>query len=197
MSATFIVKGRFAYGWLRSEQGVHRLVRMSPFDAAARRQTSFASMDVTPLYEDTSVTWCSRRRTCGSTPTAAPAPVASTSTSPTRRCASPTCPPASCRAARTSAASCRTRRGHAGARLEAGEKQRADRLAELTAISGTTSSAAMGNQIRSYVQAPYQLVKDLRTGHETGNVEAVIENGDLDGFMEAFLRDERAAAASR
>jgi peptide chain release factor 2 len=72
------------------------------------------------------------------------------------------------------------------------EKQRADRMAELTAISGSTSSAAMGNQIRSYVQAPYQLVKDLRTGHETGNVEAVLA-GDLDGFMEAFLRDERAA----
>jgi peptide chain release factor 2 len=72
------------------------------------------------------------------------------------------------------------------------ELQREERRAELEAISGSGGQAAMGSQIRSYVQAPYQLVKDLRTDHETGNVDAVLD-GDLDPFMEAYLRRERGA----
>ena len=73
------------------------------------------------------------------------------------------------------------------------ERQRAERRAELTAISGPQTDVAWGNQIRSYVLAPYQLVKDLRTGDETGNVEAVLD-GDLDEFIVAYLRWRRATA---
>jgi peptide chain release factor 2 len=76
-------------------------------------------------------------------------------------------------------------------RAKLAERQREERRAELEGISGRAEKASMGNQIRSYVQAPYQQIKDLRTGHETGNVEAVLD-GDLDGFIEAFLRWERA-----
>ena len=198
MSATFIVKGRFAYGWLRSEQGVHRLVRMSPFDAAARRQTSFASMDVTPLYEDTSsdvVLEEKDLRIDTYRSSGAGGQHVNVTDSAVRITHLPTGIVSSCQNERSQLQN--KARAMQVLVSKLAEKQRADRLAELTAISGTSSSAAMGNQIRSYVQAPYQLVKDLRTGHETGNVEAVIENGDLDGFMEAFLRDERAAAASR
>ena len=73
------------------------------------------------------------------------------------------------------------------------ERQREEHRASLQEISGSGGKAEMGSQIRSYVMAPYQLVKDLRTNHETGNVDSVIEQGDLDDFMEAFLRDERAS----
>ena len=78
LSATFIVKGRFAYGWLSAERGVHRLVRISPFDSQARRQTSFASLEVTPLLKTTPVKWRSTRKTCASTRTGPRAPEAST-----------------------------------------------------------------------------------------------------------------------
>ncbi|MEX2658332.1 MAG: peptide chain release factor 2 [Acidimicrobiales bacterium] len=193
MSATFIVKGRYAYGWLRSEQGVHRLVRMSPFDAAARRQTSFASLDVTPLYEDTSsdVTVEEKDlRVDTYRSSGAGGQHVNVTDSAVRITHLPTGIVSSCQNERSQLQN--KARAMQVLISKLADKQRADRTAELTAISGTTSSAAMGNQIRSYVQAPYQLVKDLRTGHETGNVEAVL-GGDLDGFMEAYLRDERAA----
>ncbi len=98
-SATFMVRGDYAYGYLKSEHGVHRLVRISPFDAAKRRHTSFASVYVFPDIDE---------EICASTRTAPPAPVGSTSTSPTRRCASPICRAASWSPARTSGASTRT-----------------------------------------------------------------------------------------
>ncbi len=193
MSATFIVKGRYAYGWLRSEQGVHRLVRMSPFDAAARRQTSFASIDVTPLYEDTSsdvVLEEKDLRVDTYRSSGAGGQHVNVTDSAVRITHLPTGIVSSCQNERSQLQN--KARAMQVLVSKLAEKQRADRMAELTAISGTTSAAAMGNQIRSYVQAPYQLVKDLRTNHETGNVEAVL-GGDLDAFMEAFLRDERAA----
>ena len=195
ISATFIVKGRYAYGWLRSEQGVHRLVRMSPFDAAARRQTSFASLDVTPLYDDTSgdVTIEEKDiRVDTYRSSGAGGQHVNVTDSAVRITHLPTGIVSSCQNERSQLQN--KARAMQVLVSKLAEKQRADRMAELTAISGTTSSAAMGNQIRSYVQAPYQLVKDLRTGHETGNVDAVLA-GDLDAFMEAFLRDERAGTA--
>ena len=198
MSATFIVKGRYAYGWLRSEQGVHRLVRMSPFDAAARRQTSFASLDVTPLYEDTSsdvVLEEKDLRIDTYRSSGAGGQHVNVTDSAVRITHLPTGVVSSCQNERSQLQN--KARALQVLVSKLAEKQRADRLLELTAISGASSQAAMGNQIRSYVQAPYQLVKDLRTAHETGNVEAVIEGGDLDGFMEAYLRDERAAATPR
>ena len=110
-SATFIVRGRYAYGLLSAEQGVHRLVRISPFDAKARRQTASRRSRSCRCCEDDVDESRSTRRTCASTRTARRAPAASTSTSPTRPCASPTCPPASWCRVRTSAASTRTRPG--------------------------------------------------------------------------------------
>ena len=108
-SATFLVKGENAYGLYASEKGVHRLVRLSPFDAAHRRQTSFAGVEVSPVVDDDRATSRSTTTTSRSTPTAPAAPGASTSTRPTRPCGSPIGPPGSSSSARTSARSPRIR----------------------------------------------------------------------------------------
>ncbi|HWH34684.1 MAG TPA: peptide chain release factor 2 [Acidimicrobiales bacterium] len=194
LSATLIIKGRYAYGFLRSEQGVHRLVRMSPFDAASRRQTSFASVDVTPFLEDTSSEVnidekdlrIDTYRSSG-----AGGQHVNVTDSAVRITHLPTGIITSCQNQRSQHQNKARALQILGAKLA--EHQRAEHLAELEAISGSSSQAAMGNQIRSYVLHPYQLVKDLRSGHETGNVAAVL-GGDLGPFMEAFLRWERGQA---
>ena len=93
-SVTFTVSGPYAYGYLKSEHGIHRLVRISPFDASGRRHTSFAAVQVLPEVDDR-IQSTSRRRTCASTPSGPAAPAASTSTRPAPRCASRTSPPTS------------------------------------------------------------------------------------------------------
>ncbi|MBW3611500.1 MAG: peptide chain release factor 2 [Actinobacteria bacterium] len=194
LSATFIVKGRYAYGSLRGEQGVHRLVRMSPFDAASRRQTSFASVDVTPFLEDTSSVVdidekdlrIDTYRSSG-----AGGQHVNVTDSAVRITHLPTGIITSCQNQRSQHQNKARAMQILGAKLA--EHQRAEHQQELEAISGSSSQAAMGNQIRSYVLHPYQLVKDLRTGEETGNVAAVLD-GHLDGFMEAYLRWERGRA---
>jgi peptide chain release factor 2 len=193
LSATLIVKGRYAYGHLRAEQGVHRLVRISPFDAAARRQTSFASLDVTPLLEDTSgevVLDDKDLRIDTYRSSGAGGQHVNVTDSAVRITHLPTGIVSSCQNERSQTQNKARAMQVLVAKLV--ERQREERLVELEKISGTSSQAAMGNQIRSYVQAPYQLVKDLRTGHETGSVDAVLA-GDLDPFMEAFLRWERSS----
>jgi peptide chain release factor 2 len=193
-SATFIIKGRYAYGLMRSEQGVHRLVRMSPFDAASRRQTSFASLDVTPFTDDASGEVdidekdlrIDTYRSSG-----AGGQHVNVTDSAVRITHLPTGVVVSCQNERSQTQNKARAMQVLVAKLI--ERQREDRRAELEGISGTAGPAAMGNQIRSYVQHPYQLVKDLRTEHATGNVQAVLE-GDLDPFMEAFLRWERGSA---
>jgi peptide chain release factor 2 len=192
LSATFIVKGRFAYGWLSSERGVHRLVRMSPFDSQARRQTSFASIDVTPLLADNSAEVeidekdlrIDTYRSSG-----AGGQHVNKTDSAIRITHLPSGIVVSCQNERSQ----HQNRARAMQILEAklAEKARVERRAQMDALSGERSDNAWGSQIRSYVQAPYQLVKDHRTDHETGNVEAVLD-GDLDGFMEAELRRQRA-----
>jgi peptide chain release factor 2 len=191
-SATFIVKGRYAYGWLRSEQGVHRLVRMSPFDSAHRRQTSFASIDVTPLVEDPGDVVIDDKdlRIDTYRSSGAGGQHVNVTDSAVRITHLPTGVVVSCQNERSQTQNKNRAMQVLVAKLA--ERQRAEHKAELESISGTSQQAAMGNQIRSYVMAPYQLVKDLRTEHETGNVDAVIANGELDDFMEAFLRWERA-----
>ena len=109
-SATFIARGENAYGLFAAERGVHRLVRISPFDSSARRHTSFAQVDVGPLVDEGVEVEIDDDRPARSTPTAPRAPAASTSTRPTRRCGSPTSRPASSSSARTSARRPRTRR---------------------------------------------------------------------------------------
>ncbi len=191
LSSTFIVKGRFAYGWLSAERGVHRLVRMSPFDSQARRQTSFASLDVTPLLDDNAAEVeidekdlrVDTYRSSG-----AGGQHVNKTDSAIRITHLPTNIVVSCQNERSQ----HQNRARAMQILEAklAERARAERQAEMNALSGDRGDNAWGSQIRSYVQAPYQLVKDHRTEFETGNVDAVLD-GDLDGFMEAELRRQR------
>ena len=194
LSATFIVKGRFAYGWLSVERGVHRLVRISPFDSQARRQTSFASLEVTPLLEDSAgeveIDEKDLRVDTYRSSGAGGQHVNKTD-SAIRLTHLPSGIVVSCQNERSQ----HQNRARAMQILEAklAERARAQRRAEMDAVSGQRSDNAWGSQIRSYVQAPYQLVKDHRSDFETGNVEAVLD-GDLDGFMEAELRRQRSAS---
>jgi peptide chain release factor 2 len=192
LSATFIVKGRYAYGWLRSEQGTHRLVRMSPFDSAHRRQTSFASLDVTPMVDDPGDVQIDEKdlRVDTYRSSGAGGQHVNVTDSAVRITHLPTGVVVSCQNERSQTQNKSRAMQVLVAKLA--ERQREEHRASLQEISGSGGKAEMGSQIRSYVTAPYQLVKDLRTNHETGNVDQVIENGDLDGFMEAFLRHERA-----
>jgi peptide chain release factor 2 len=191
LSATFIVKGRFAYGWLGAERGVHRLVRISPFDSQARRQTSFASLDVTPLLSDDAgeveIDEKDLRVDTYRSSGAGGQHVNKTD-SAIRITHIPTNIVVSCQNERSQ----HQNRARAMQILEAklAERARAERQAQMDALSGNRGKNEWGSQIRSYVQAPYQLVKDHRTDYETGNVEAVLD-GDLDEFMEAELRRQR------
>ena len=194
LSTTFIVKGRYAYGWLSTERGVHRLVRMSPFDSQARRQTSFASIDVTPLLDegsgeveiDEKDLRIDTFRSSG-----AGGQHVNTTDSAIRITHLPSGIVVSCQNERSQ----HQNRARAMQILVAklAERARTERQAQMDALSGKRSDNAWGSQIRSYVQAPYQLVKDHRTDYETGNVDAVLE-GDLDGFMESELRRQRASS---
>jgi len=192
LSATFIVKGRFAYGWLSAERGVHRLVRISPFDSQARRQTSFASLDVTPLLaDDSSEVEIDEKELRVDTyrSSGAGGQHVNKTDSAIRLTHLPTGIVVSCQNERSQ----HQNRARAMQILEAklAERARAQRQATMDALSGDRGDNAWGSQIRSYVQAPYQLVKDHRTDFETGNVDAVLD-GDIDGFMEAELRRQRA-----
>jgi peptide chain release factor 2 len=193
LSSTFIVTGRFAYGWLSAERGVHRLVRISPFDSQARRQTSFASLDVTPLLDDSAgeveIDEKDLRVDTFRSSGAGGQHINKTD-SAIRITHLPTGIVVTCQNERSQ----HQNRDRAMQILEAklSERARAQRQAEMDALSGNRSDNAWGSQIRSYVQAPYQLVKDHRSDYETGNVDAVLD-GDLDGFMEAELRRQRSA----
>ena len=191
LSATFIVKGPYAYGWLASERGVHRLVRISPFDSQARRQTSFASIEVTPLLADDAheVDIDERELRIDTYPSpGAGGQHFNKTDSAIRITHLPTGIVVSCQNERSQ----HQNRARAMQILTAklAERARAERRAEMDALTGERSDNAWGSQIRSYVQAPYQLVKDHRTDVETGNVDAVLD-GDLDVFMEAELRRQR------
>jgi len=188
LSATFIVKGRYAFGLLAAERGVHRLVRISPFDAQHRRQTSFASLDVVPFLEDVSdeveIDEKDLRIDTYRSSGAGGQHVNKTD-SAVRLTHLPTGIVVSCQNQRSQHQNKAKAMQVLGAKLA--ERQRAEHQATLDQLSGDRTDNAWGNQIRSYVLAPYQLVKDLRTNEETGNVEAVLD-GDLDGFVEAELR---------
>jgi peptide chain release factor 2 len=191
LSATFIVRGRYAYGLLAAERGVHRLVRMSPFDSQHRRQTSFASLDVAPFLEDLSGEVeidekdlrIDTYRSSG-----AGGQHVNVTDSAVRITHLPTGIVTSCQNERSQHQNKAKALQILAAKLA--ERQREERRKELETLSGPLSDVAWGSQIRSYVLAPYQLVKDLRSGWETGNVEAVLD-GDLDDVMIAFLRFRR------
>jgi peptide chain release factor 2 len=190
LSATFIVKGRYAFGMLAAERGVHRLVRISPFDAQHRRQTSFASLDVVPFLEDVSgeveIDEKDLRIDTYRSSGAGGQHVNKTD-SAVRLTHLPTGIVVTCQNQRSQTQNKAKAMQVLGAKLA--ERQRAEHQATLDSLAGDRTDNAWGNQIRSYVMAPYQLVKDLRSNQETGNVEAVLD-GDLDAFMEAELRRE-------
>lgn len=191
LSATFIVKGRFAYGLLSAERGVHRLVRMSPFDSQHRRQTSFASLDVTPFVEDigdqVDIDEKDLRIDTYRASGAGGQHINKTD-SAVRLTHVPTGIVVSCQNERSQHQNKARAMQILGAKLV--ERARSEHEAEMSALTGDRSDNAWGNQIRSYVMAPYQLVKDLRSNVETGNVDAVLD-GDLDDFIESELRRRR------
>jgi peptide chain release factor 2 len=190
LSATFIVRGRHAYGLLATERGVHRLVRMSPFDSQHRRQTSFASLDVVPFLDDVSDVEIDEKdlRVDTYRSSGAGGQHVNKTDSAVRLTHLPTGIVVAVQNERSQHQNKAKALQILAAKLA--ERARAERQAELESLGGERTENAWGNQIRSYVLAPYQLVKDLRTGVETGNVEAVLD-GDLDAFMEAELRRVR------
>jgi peptide chain release factor 2 len=194
-SATFVVKGRHAYGRLRSEHGVHRLVRMSPFNAQGKRQTAFAALKVTPFLEDVPDIEIDEKdlRIDTYRSSGAGGQHVNVTDSAVRITHLPTGTVTSCQNERSQHQNKDVAMQMLRAKLA--ERQREEREAELSAIRGVQRSVGFGSQIRSYVMQPYQMVKDLRSEHEVGNVDAVLD-GDLDGFMEAYLRWERTNAAS-
>lgn len=187
--ATVAVSGPYAYGYLRAERGVHRLVRLSPFDAAHRRHTSFALVEVWPDLPETASVHINpddlKIETFRSS-SAGGQHVQKNETA-VRITHLPTGIVVTCQNERSQTQNRETALRVLRARLmELEEKQRQRELAE---IKGKHIEAAWGNQIRSYVLHPYQLVKDHRTGYETGNTQAVLD-GELDAFMEAYLKSQ-------
>jgi peptide chain release factor 2 len=193
-SATFIVRGRFAYGLLSSEKGVHRLVRISPFDAQARRHTAFASFDAVPFLEDVSDEVeidekdlrIDTYRSSG-----AGGQHVNVTDSAVRITHIPTGIVVSVQNERSQHQNKAKAMQILAAKLA--ERAREERRKELEALSGEQRDVAWGNQIRSYVLQPYQLVKDLRTDHEVGNVQAVLD-GAIDPFIESYLHWRRRRA---
>ena len=192
LSAELTIKGRYAYGLMTSERGTHRLVRISPFDNQGRRQTSFATVQVWPVMDapDIEVNESDIRMEVFRASGAGGQHVNKTS-SAVRLIHEPTGVVASSQEERSQLQN----REKAMARLKAmlAARIEEERQAEKDRIAGKTAMVGWGTQIRSYVLQPYQMVKDLRTEVESGNVAAVLD-GDLDGFMEGYLRWRRAQA---
>ncbi|MBS1847573.1 MAG: PCRF domain-containing protein, partial [Actinobacteria bacterium] len=187
----FVVEGRNAYGWVRSEHGVHRLVRISPFNSQGKRMTAFASLKATPFLEDAPDIVIDDKdlRIDTYRSSGAGGQHINKTSSAVRLTHLPTGIVTQCQNERSQHQN--KDRAMAQLRAKLADRQRLEREAELSGIRGEERSVGFGSQIRSYVLQPYQMVKDLRTEYSTGNVDAVLD-GDLDAFSEAFLRHERA-----
>ncbi|WP_338333132.1 peptide chain release factor 2 [Acetobacter sp. LMG 32666] len=185
-SATILVSGPNAYGWMKTEAGVHRLVRISPFDAAARRQTSFASIWVYPVIDDSIEIEINDADLKVDTFRASGAggQHVNKTDSAIRITHIPTGIVVACQTDRSQHRNRATAMQMLRARMYEAELQR--REAAAAEAEAAKTDIGWGHQIRSYVLAPYQMVKDLRTNVETGNPDAVLD-GDLDAFMAAAL----------
>ena len=185
-SATIQIKGHNAYGWLKTESGVHRLVRISPYDSAARRHTSFSSAWVYPVVDDTINIEINESDLKVDTYRASGAggQHVNTTDSAIRITHIPTGIVVACQAERSQHKNRATAMGMLKARLYEAELQKREEAANADAAAKT--EIGWGHQIRSYVLQPYQMVKDLRTGTETSNTGAVLD-GDIDQFLEASL----------
>ncbi len=186
-NATVLIEGNFAYGYLKSEKGVHRLVRISPFDAGKRRHTSFASVDVVPdLPDDVEVDIRPEDlRVDTYRASGAGGQYVNKTDSAVRITHIPSGIVVACQNERSQHMNRQVAMQVLRSRLF--EKAMHERQQELQAIQGEKKEITWGSQIRSYVLQPYTLVKDYRTGHETGNVQAVLD-GDIDDFIMTFLR---------
>ena len=186
-SVTFLVSGEFAYGYLKGEQGVHRLVRISPFDAGGRRHTSFASVEVLPEITDdiqieinTDDLRIDTYRASG-----AGGQHINKTSSAVRITHIPTNIVVACQSERSQIQNRETAMKMLKSKLFAlKEKEKKETINEL---KGTQMDIAWGSQIRSYVFCPYTLVKDHRTNYEVGNVQGVMD-GDLNGFIDSYLK---------
>ena len=185
-SATIMIEGENAYGFLKSEHGVHRLVRVSPFDAAGRRHTSFAAVEVMPeIANDNEIELRDEDikmdvyRSSG-----AGGQKVNKTSSAVRLTHIPTGIVVSSQVERSHFQNLENCRNMLRARLA--EIKEREHLEKISDIKGVQMKIEWGSQIRSYVFMPYQLVKDLRTEYETGNIQNVMD-GDLDGFINAFL----------
>jgi len=189
-SATFAVKAPYAYGTLSVEQGTHRLVRISPFDNQSRRQTSFAEVEVIPVMEQTeSIDINEDEIRVDVYRSSGPGGQGvNTTDSAVRITHMPTGIVVSCQNERSQIQNKATAMAVLQAKLL--ERKRQEDREKIDALKGDTS-ASWGNQMRSYVLHPYQMVKDLRTEHETGNTGAVLD-GEIDDFIESGIRWRRA-----
>ena len=186
-SATIMISGENAYGYLKSESGVHRLVRVSPFDASGRRHTSFASVEVMPEFEDDGKIEIrdedieiTAHRSSG-----AGGQHINKTDSAIRIVHIPTGIVVGCQTERSQLQNKETALKMLKSKLlEIKEREKLDRIED---IQGVKTNIEWGAQIRSYVFMPYTLVKDNRTGYEDGNISAVMD-GDIDGFINAYLK---------
>lgn len=192
-SGTITVSGLYAYGKLAGEKGVHRLVRISPFDSNARRHTAFAAVDVVPVVEDDSEIDIRDEdlkidtfRSSG-----AGGQHVNVTDSAVRITHLPTGVVVSCQNERSQLQNRAKAMEILRSRLA--DRMRAERDAELAALRGEQKEVAFGSQIRNYVLHPYQQVKDLRSGWESGNINAVLD-GDLDRLIESVLRWRRSGS---
>ena len=184
--ATLLVKGPYAYGNLRSENGIHRLVRISPFDSQSRRHTSFASAHVYPEVDDDVDLEIPEKdiridRYCSSGPGGQGV---NTTYSAVRVVHEPSGVIVTCQNERSQIKNLASAMKVLKARLYELEMEK--REEEMEKLKGPKKDISWGNQIRSYVLQPYRMVKDLRTDHEVGNADRVLD-GDIDDFIEAFL----------
>jgi peptide chain release factor 2 len=185
-SATFMVRGDYAFGYLKAENGVHRLVRISPFDAAKRRHTSFASVYVYPDIDDTIEIEINDKdlRVDTYRSSGAGGQHVNVTDSAIRITHLPSGIVVTCQNERSQHKNRDTAMKLLRARLYQIEVDK--RKEEQAKIEGEKKDIGFGSQIRSYVLQPYQLVKDVRTGYEVGDPQRILD-GDLDGFIEAFL----------
>jgi peptide chain release factor 2 len=193
-SATFVVKAPYAYGTLAGEHGTHRLVRISPFDNQHRRQTSFAGVDVVPVVEASDHVEIDEKdiRVDVYRSSGPGGQGVNTTDSAVRITHLPTGIVVSCQNERSQLQNKATAMAVLKAKLL--ERRRQEERAQMDALRGD-GGGSWGNQIRSYVLHPYQMVKDLRTDVETGNTAAVLD-GDIDAFIEAEIRWKRQQETS-
>ena len=194
-NATIVVKGPYAYGRLKAEQGVHRLVRISPFDGQARRQTSFASVEVVPELDDDLAVDIRKDDLKVDTfrSSGAGGQHVNKTESAIRITHIPSGIVVACQAERSQHKNRESAMRTLRSKLY--QLELAKREAELAKFYGDRGSISWGNQIRSYVLQPYQMCKDLRTDVETSDVHGVLD-GDLDPFIEGYLKQRKEAAKS-